>query len=1256
MPVTINLKELFAADAQTMFTDKINYNFNKMLELGIGEQGATGNTGPTGSAGPAGNTGSPGQRGNKWFVGTNDPNGQTFPGLIDSDFYLETNSSAIWQYAAATDTWTQVTDLSQVIINIIDQIGSPFVRGIGETSPLDDRYILFAHRGNTIAAVNTDVTLGNVSDNDMLLLNNWNETVIDIENFPIDTNELFNSLAFISVDHSLLPTGRYHLEMGSTYSDPHVSPAGIYLSELNHNHKVRFFKEDVSGTSSTNTWINITRNSMSVPETVAISNIDQNAQYEFITPRFSTSTAIQQANVTLKIGGRFALEEYFPTPTTMVDGILITDGFIATQFGVLDDFDSSNNIPSSLYSATHIAAISVNNAPLYIDNTLMFDDNIFQSHGDYYQIPNSDLEIVGNDEQILYGFLTANQFRTGIASNGTYTVAIAGNPEYNSVPPAAANGAISTTPGGIIILDLQSSYQNGQQVILNADTFSHSRYEITANQGTDNHGQLINGRYAKNTIAFGYNAFPATYIRDIDIKGKYIYCLHARCRNDAIPPIFQGDEASSLTVLEIDSNINGVQMVGNLDLSGGAFEDYFVSSYRLMVSGKWAFAMEYDNTPRSVQGPKLAAIDITNPISPTFHPLQSPGTIISPLENMQSLGGDIYLLDFDISGEEAYVLSFDSEVAGVVNDFRLSVNSIDIHDPIGTGMAFMDVYLTGIQDPSDGKLLTQGTDATLASRKRGGISVSGNIMAIGWANIVLLFYRQLSGTFMVGLTPGFNWQPMPNGPGYGGFDMLAHISGTPSEYQILDIKVEGEYIYVLATYNDTNRGSLSVLRYNTSSGVEFINETTHNEDVWMYPNRMDITGEYINVTTVNSTRGGIITFKKNSVDVSSMTSGSIKTSGLTVLDNANFGNNVNIGNSVNIGSGGLYIDKGQGISCDGPIQINISQKDPLNQLMMYPGSSTNLTMIADIDDNIGGYNLIQSRAQSINVQSAMHRVVRNADSTFNGNMFVDHILEIGTNNFGQYCLRGRHGFIATTTATGDAFVDHMTFGSPAIFAESLFQCDDFTGYHLDLQSNTTVLGDAMGHWIRIWGNTGGSRYGIKMDLTAGATGGTKHGFHIEGDEENHLDGSLNVEDGISIASDNKKIREIHGAIGFTYNTANPGGPAPFGASHAITNMNDWTSAPGMTATAGDMDTAFYVTGGGFITVSLPGAAWNPLKTVVTASPRYALAGGGDAEAFNYTIAPTPGVNAVTFYLRRNTALPAITVGQISFQFSIIEQA
>ena len=51
MPIRINLKELFSADDQAITVDKINFNFNKLLDLGIGDQGKRGFSGIEGAAG-----------------------------------------------------------------------------------------------------------------------------------------------------------------------------------------------------------------------------------------------------------------------------------------------------------------------------------------------------------------------------------------------------------------------------------------------------------------------------------------------------------------------------------------------------------------------------------------------------------------------------------------------------------------------------------------------------------------------------------------------------------------------------------------------------------------------------------------------------------------------------------------------------------------------------------------------------------------------------------------------------------------------------------------------------------------------------------------------------------------------------------------------------------------------------------------------------------------------------------------------------
>jgi len=114
MPIRINLKELFPADAQEITVDKINFNFNKLLELGIGEQGIQGISGIQGAAGPIGIAGGPGVRGTTWFVDSAaNPNTLVIPGLLAGDLYLNSTTFEVWQYDG--NQWNLLFDLTQII-------------------------------------------------------------------------------------------------------------------------------------------------------------------------------------------------------------------------------------------------------------------------------------------------------------------------------------------------------------------------------------------------------------------------------------------------------------------------------------------------------------------------------------------------------------------------------------------------------------------------------------------------------------------------------------------------------------------------------------------------------------------------------------------------------------------------------------------------------------------------------------------------------------------------------------------------------------------------------------------------------------------------------------------------------------------------------------------------------------------------------------------------------------------------------------
>lgn len=90
MPLT-NIKILNYSDNQSEFIDKLNYNFDDLVESHGGSQGIEG---PTGSDGPIGNRGlpgmdgSPGRRGNRWFIQSVSPSG-TGGSVSEGDFWID---------------------------------------------------------------------------------------------------------------------------------------------------------------------------------------------------------------------------------------------------------------------------------------------------------------------------------------------------------------------------------------------------------------------------------------------------------------------------------------------------------------------------------------------------------------------------------------------------------------------------------------------------------------------------------------------------------------------------------------------------------------------------------------------------------------------------------------------------------------------------------------------------------------------------------------------------------------------------------------------------------------------------------------------------------------------------------------------------------------------------------------------------------------------------------------------------------------
>jgi hypothetical protein len=359
MPIRINLKEIFSSDPQEILVDKLNFNYNKLLELGVGTPGPTGLTGPQGAAGPVGLVGPQGDRGATWWVDSGDPNTLTFTGLIDGDLYLDQTSNVfqVWKYDDNTGTWVSVVSIAAIVTSYLSSLSNiPFetvttFQAPGSTAV--NKFILFDKRDDYVA----DATRGtaNVSLNNMLFLNNFDETDVT---YPTLGQDQYNSLLSIfpahddTQDSGRAQSGRYHIEMGSLYMDNDVLPIGtIKYSDLKHNLKAKFYKQYVDPLlppqlPATNSWINTAKFSLSYTESQSLLDIDQNAAFEFLFPKWNNEgmSPIRE-ELSVVFSSAEAVVERSPAHTHIVaDGIHIstTSSSINSTIGLALDYSSLN--------------------------------------------------------------------------------------------------------------------------------------------------------------------------------------------------------------------------------------------------------------------------------------------------------------------------------------------------------------------------------------------------------------------------------------------------------------------------------------------------------------------------------------------------------------------------------------------------------------------------------------------------------------------------------------------------------------------------------------------------------------------------------------------------------------------------------------------------------------------------------------------------------------------------------------------------
>ena len=681
MPIRINLKEVFPSDSQDITVDKVNFNFNKLLALGVGDQGDQGLAGPMGAAGPIGLTGIQGLRGSTWFIDNGDPNTLTFVDLIDQDLYLDTITFSVWQYDELTTLWTQVLNFSTIANYYISLTPSPFNRGFGILPTQDDRFITFNRRGNNYVDSQGDINRGsfNTADSDILLLTNFNESTIDtalgFTNFPASSGEMFDALLKVYVNHSegtSEVTGRYHLELGSLYLDNSI-PVESTLSLLKHNLKVKFKKNEVTTTAipATNTWINIAQFSLSVPEPDPLSGIDENGIFEFVSPKWNNESSPIQEEVRVWFGAAEGLSEYLGLPyTEMGDGIAISDttGASFASIGIMKGLNANFQTPY-----TNDDFLLINSSGL---DGVFINGKLVQTNGA--------LDIIHT---------TGARFLSKIVA-GTNDANV--NKDLCSIF-SNANLLICTWAGTLSATDTsQNMLQSGRIKIHRLD----SSLSVLVNSTNDsNHATPF------STDAHGHTVkpFPTTNLTHVDVVGKYIFATRIRPQNYS-PALGTANIEDSLIIAELDSLGLGLRAIGGWGDTGDA-DEYYAKKVQVVGNIAYILTSKATTTDWTSTDSYLHAVDITDPTNPVT------------LDRITTSVNHNYL-DFTINNERAFISAWDDVLDTII------IITVDIHDP------------ANLTTPGS----YTGTGITTSVETPAQIKVNGNTLYLG-AGAYLVIYR-----------------------------------------------------------------------------------------------------------------------------------------------------------------------------------------------------------------------------------------------------------------------------------------------------------------------------------------------------------------------------------------------------------------------------------------------------------------------------------------------------------------------------------
>lgn len=179
MAVTINLKEVFQTDSQQELSEKLNFNFNQLIALGIGQPGPIGITGAAGPIGPIGPTGIQGLTGSLIYgivpvtsATTPDP-GIIPTGILVNDILI--TSDKILKKVTGGTGWEQLTDFTDLINTALGENISPFVKIAPNSRIIKHRVSSGLDLTNSANSANPTYATPGLPSNYQTVLYNFNE-------------------------------------------------------------------------------------------------------------------------------------------------------------------------------------------------------------------------------------------------------------------------------------------------------------------------------------------------------------------------------------------------------------------------------------------------------------------------------------------------------------------------------------------------------------------------------------------------------------------------------------------------------------------------------------------------------------------------------------------------------------------------------------------------------------------------------------------------------------------------------------------------------------------------------------------------------------------------------------------------------------------------------------------------------------------------------------------------------------------------